>query len=366
MGGTLEKMKGRSDRRVGITNRLDDPAGADRDRSDLSDLSDLSDEGLEMGGGRSAGGMDGNERRRRRRSRRRRRHRTRQRGGQRHGRGGDANFEPRNYYDMYDSNEEYRHYRHMSGGDYYDDVDEVDDFAREVGRINSRRPDRDLDRHMRSNQGEGWGHHERHSGAPAGADAAAIAAEGQKLAHEFGNGGPADMEEFARRVLTPRPLSVEPSVNVDVDDAYFTRAERREYEQPIPVTPTSPPGWGEDIGESIRWRRGELLGSGAYGNVYLGLNLDTGELMGAKQIGLRHTGFVVGGREYTDHISALQTEIALMKGLNHVNIGASRFGWKYPFLFRVLSFVVGGIEICCRKPRCFNLSWLGRTFSNAN
>ena len=60
---------------------------------------------------------------------------------------------------------------------------------------------------------------------------------------------------------------------------FYIALSRREYEQPIPVTPTSPPGWGEDIGESIRWRRGELLGSGAYGNVYLGLNLDTGELM---------------------------------------------------------------------------------------
>ena len=64
MGGTLEKMKGRSDRRVGITNRLDDPTGADRDRSD----SDLSDEWADRGGGRGAVGMDGNERRRRRRS----------------------------------------------------------------------------------------------------------------------------------------------------------------------------------------------------------------------------------------------------------------------------------------------------------
>jgi hypothetical protein len=51
--------------------------------------------------------------------------------------------------------------------------------------------------------------------------------------------------------------------------------------------------------------------------------------MGAKQIGLRHTGFVEGGREYTDHIAALQTEIALMKGLNHVNIGESRLGREF-------------------------------------
>ena len=60
----------------------------------------------------------------------------------------------------------------------------------------------------------------------------------------------------------------------------------------------------------IKWRRGELLGTGAYGNVYLGLNQDTGELMGAKQILLRD----VYAEDVHDHIRALRTEISLMKG----------------------------------------------------
>ena len=36
----------------------------------------------------------------------------------------------------------------------------------------------------------------------------------------------------------------------------------------------------------VSWKRGELLGSGAYGNVYLGLNEETGELMACKQVGI--------------------------------------------------------------------------------
>ena len=36
--------------------------------------------------------------------------------------------------------------------------------------------------------------------------------------------------------------------------------------------------------EPIRWQRGEVIGQGAYGTVYLGLNLDTGELMAVKQL----------------------------------------------------------------------------------
>ena len=66
----------------------------------------------------------------------------------------------------------------------------------------------------------------------------------------------------------------------------------------------------------IQWRRGELLGTGAYGNVYLGLNQETGELMGAKQIMLVD----MHSQDMAGQIQALQTEISLMRGLSHENI----------------------------------------------
>jgi serine/threonine protein kinase len=34
----------------------------------------------------------------------------------------------------------------------------------------------------------------------------------------------------------------------------------------------------------IRWRKGELIGSGAFGRVYMGMNLDSGELIAVKQV----------------------------------------------------------------------------------
>ena len=37
-------------------------------------------------------------------------------------------------------------------------------------------------------------------------------------------------------------------------------------------------------GNNIRWKRGEMLGQGAFGIVYLGLNVETGELMAVKQM----------------------------------------------------------------------------------
>lgn len=34
----------------------------------------------------------------------------------------------------------------------------------------------------------------------------------------------------------------------------------------------------------IRWRKGEMIGCGAFGQVYMGMNLDSGELLAVKQV----------------------------------------------------------------------------------
>ena len=41
-----------------------------------------------------------------------------------------------------------------------------------------------------------------------------------------------------------------------------------------------------DADKSIKWKRGEILGQGAFGIVYLGLNIDNGELMAVKQMAI--------------------------------------------------------------------------------
>jgi len=61
-----------------------------------------------------------------------------------------------------------------------------------------------------------------------------------------------------------------------------------------------------------RWQRGEILGQGAFGTVYLGLNLNSGELMAVKQL---------DSNEVTKkQIMSLEHEIAMMRNLDHENI----------------------------------------------
>lgn len=61
-----------------------------------------------------------------------------------------------------------------------------------------------------------------------------------------------------------------------------------------------------------RWQRGEVLGQGAFGTVFLGLNLNSGELMAVKQLDTNEV--------TKKDLMLLEHEISMMRGLNHKNI----------------------------------------------
>jgi serine/threonine protein kinase len=55
-----------------------------------------------------------------------------------------------------------------------------------------------------------------------------------------------------------------------------------------------------------------MLGQGAFGSVYLGLNMDTGELMAVKQIDINGIS--------TSDLLTMENEIRMVEGMSHENI----------------------------------------------
>ncbi|WVZ64827.1 hypothetical protein U9M48_014296 [Paspalum notatum var. saurae] len=85
----------------------------------------------------------------------------------------------------------------------------------------------------------------------------------------------------------------------------------------LPPMPDESVGGGDE-NPPIRWRKGELIGAGAFGQVYLGMNLDSGELLAVKQVLI---GTSNATREKAQaHIKELEEEVKLLKNLSHLNI----------------------------------------------
>ncbi|KAL5786605.1 hypothetical protein ACOSQ2_008997 [Xanthoceras sorbifolium] len=82
-----------------------------------------------------------------------------------------------------------------------------------------------------------------------------------------------------------------------------------------PVSPFSPP---VQMAPPIRWRKGELIGCGAFGRVYMGMNLDSGELLAVKQVLIAANG--ASKEKAQAHVKELEEEVKLLKDLSHQNI----------------------------------------------
>ncbi|KAI5629437.1 mitogen-activated protein kinase kinase kinase 3, partial [Silurus asotus] len=80
----------------------------------------------------------------------------------------------------------------------------------------------------------------------------------------------------------------------------------RPKDRPLPhKSPTAP----------LTWRRGKLLGQGAFGHVYLCYDVDTGRELAAKQVQ-----FDPASPETSKEVSTLECEIQLLKNLHHERI----------------------------------------------
>lgn len=99
--------------------------------------------------------------------------------------------------------------------------------------------------------------------------------------------------------------------------------------------------------EEFAWIKGELIGRGSFGAVYLGLNVTTGEMLAVKQV------VVLSSNRDGDPLSgitALNSEVETVKDLDHVNIvqylGHEQRGSIYSLF---LEYVAGGLIALCLK-----------------
>lgn len=73
--------------------------------------------------------------------------------------------------------------------------------------------------------------------------------------------------------------------------------------------------YSESCDEEIVWKKGNLLGRGAFGTVWCGLT-DTGGMIAVKQVELNHSNWEEAEEQY----EKLQEEVSLLKSLKHKNI----------------------------------------------
>ncbi|KAK9429913.1 hypothetical protein V1505DRAFT_372569 [Lipomyces doorenjongii] len=103
--------------------------------------------------------------------------------------------------------------------------------------------------------------------------------------------------------------------------------------------------------QQFNWVKGELIGKGTFGRVYLALNATTGEMIAVKQVDVPQTASDKDSVKQREVVDALNAEIQTMKDLDHLNI-VQYLGYEaLPDVCSLfLEYVPGGsIGTCLRK-----------------
>ncbi|PSR77754.1 hypothetical protein BD289DRAFT_444961 [Coniella lustricola] len=109
---------------------------------------------------------------------------------------------------------------------------------------------------------------------------------------------------------------------------------------------------------TFRWFKGQLIGKGTYGRVYLGMNATTGEFLAVKEVEVNPKAAAGDKNKMKELVGALDQEIDTMQHLDHVNIvqylGCER---KETSISIFLEYIPGGsIGSCLRKHGKFEES----------
>jgi len=102
---------------------------------------------------------------------------------------------------------------------------------------------------------------------------------------------------------------------------------------------------------TFKWMRGQLIGKGTFGRVYLGMNTTTGELLAVKQVEVNHKTPNADPAKIREMVKALDIEIDTMQHLDHVNIvqylGCERREYSISIFLEYISG--GSVGSCLRK-----------------
>ncbi|KAK5125114.1 hypothetical protein LTR85_000789 [Meristemomyces frigidus] len=102
---------------------------------------------------------------------------------------------------------------------------------------------------------------------------------------------------------------------------------------------------------TFKWMRGQLIGKGTFGRVYLGMNTTTGELLAVKQVEVNPKAPNTDPAKIREMVKALDIEIDTMQHLDHVNIVQYLGCEKKEFSISIfLEYISGGsVGSCLRK-----------------
>lgn len=128
--------------------------------------------------------------------------------------------------------------------------------------------------------------------------------------------------------------------------------QQLQVQQPqVPVQQPQQQAGGIKRQATFKWFKGQLIGKGTYGRVYLGMNATTGEFLAVKQVEVsKHVSASESDRQ-KEMIAALNQEIETMQHLDHVNIvqylGCERKGLEMSIFLEYISG--GSVGSCLRK-----------------